>query len=68
MGLGGSLRTEMVIVDLISSQQLDVSVIALHILIVEHIPEEISLLLPHLEHLLRYNPFKKSVPARRNRA
>lgn len=44
--------TEVVVVHLVSLQVLDLPVVPLHLIAVEHIPKKVALGLTHLEHLL----------------
>jgi hypothetical protein len=58
MMCGRSLGAEMVVIDIIAPQWLYPAVVSFQILllVVEKSPEVVSLILAHLEHLLRHNP------------
>lgn len=53
-------------VDDVSPKWLHFPVVALHVLVVEEVPEEIALLLTHLQHLLGDYPLQAAIFAGRN--
>ena len=50
----------------VSSRRLHLAVVALHLVVVEEVPEEVTLLLAHFEHLFGDDPLEATILAGRN--